>query len=267
MNYEISNHNNDNFLIFDNYNTYNYSLIFNATISFYISLYLFLHFKPVFKNELIFKFRNNDKLSIIHLLTYGMSSIHSIILSVSCILYLVNVLNIAQIFTVYYFSIAYFMGDLIIIFLNMIFNKKFSKEDMVFIIHHFITSMMELYVIISKNKDNIKDLMFYLNGGLIAELPVIFLNIIWFMKNNVINYYDKPLFKISFALLWINYLIFRFINVNYLCISLIQNNLIFEFLLSSPVAMMNNYWFYKLTKIFISILTVSKNIGINNKTK
>ena len=196
-----------------------------------------------------------------------MSTIHSVIISGSSILYFLNVINIAQIFNVYYFSIAYFMGDLIIIFLNSIINKKICKEDLVFVIHHFITSTLELYVIISKNNENINTLMYYLNMALIAEFPVIFLNIIWFMKNTVCNYYEMKFFKVCFVSLWINYLIFRFINLNYLWITLIPNNMIFEFLLGFPLVIMNNYWFYKLTKIFISVLNISKNIIVNQKTK
>lgn len=244
-----------------------YSLIFNSVLSFYISLYLFLQFKPIFKNELIFKFKNNDKLSIVHLLTYGMSTIHSVIISGSSILYFLNVINTVQIFNVYYFSIAYFMGDLIIIFLNSIINKKICKEDTIFIVHHFLTSGLELYVIISKNNDNINTLMYYLNMALIAEFPVIFLNIIWFMKNTVSNCYEIKFFKVCFVSLWINYLIFRFINLNMLAYSAFQNNMIFEFLLGFPIVMLNNYWFYKLTNIFISILNTSKNIIVNNKQK
>ena len=34
-----------------------YSFILNGVLSFYISLYLFLRFKPIFKNEFIFKFK------------------------------------------------------------------------------------------------------------------------------------------------------------------------------------------------------------------
>jgi hypothetical protein len=264
MNYQL----NDNFIIFDSYQTYDIdinSLIFNGFLSFYMTLYLFLYFKPIFKNEFTFKFKNNDKLSSVHLLTYGMSTIHSIIISISCILYFVKILNIPQMFNVYYFSIAYFTGDLAILFLNMIFTNQILKEDLIFIIHHFITSILELYVITSKN--NINDLVYYLNMALIAEFPVIFLNIIWFMKNNVINYYQKPFFKICFVSLWVNYLIFRFINLNYLSYTAFQNNMIIEFLIGFPILIMNNYWFYKLTKIFISVLTVSKKIYIDTKTK
>ena len=103
--------------------------------------------------------------------------------------------------------------------------------------------------------------------ALLAEFPVIFLNIIWFMKNTMIGYYEKPFFKICFVSLWVNYLIFRFINLNYLSYTAFQNNMIIEFLIGFPILIMNNYWFYKLTKIFISVLTVSKKIYIDTKTK
>jgi hypothetical protein len=262
LEFEFTNEN-----VFDTYDTYNYSFILNGVLSFYISLYLFLHFTPIFKKELNFSFKNNNKLTIVHLLTYGMSSIHSVIVSGSCILYFLNVLNIAQMFSVYYFSIAYFTGDLVIIFLNMIFTNNIAKEDFVFMIHHFITSILELYIIFSKNNENIDTMVYYLNMSLMAEFPVIFLNIIWFMKNTVINYYEKPLFKVCFVSLWINYLIFRFINLNMLAYSAFQNNMIIEFLLGFPIVILNNYWFYKLTKIFISVLNISKNIIVNQKTK
>ncbi len=261
---KIDNHDNhDNFV---SSNTYNYSLIFNGILSFYVSLYLFLHFKPIFKKELNFTFKNNNKLSIVHLLTYGMSTIHSLIVSGSCILYFLNILNIPQMFYVYHFSIAYFTGDLAIIFLNMMFNNKILKEDLVFMIHHFMTSILELYVM-STNNENMTTMIYYLNMALMAEFPVIFLNIIWFMKNEVINYYDKPLFKVCFISVWVNYLIFRFINLNYLGYTAFQNNMIFEFIISFPILLLNNYWFYKLTKLSISILRLSKNIITNNKTK
>ena len=248
-------------------NSLDNNFIMNATLSFYISLYLFLHFKPIFKNELKFTFKNNNNLSIIHLLTYGMSSIHSVIVSGACILYFLNVLNIMQMFNVYYFSMAYFTGDFIIIFLNMIFTNKITKDDLMFIIHHFITSILQLNIILSKNNKNIDTLIYYLNMSLMAEFPVIFLNIIWFMKNTITNYYEKPFFKICFVSLWCNYLIFRFINLNYLSYSVFQNNMIFEFIISLPLLMLNNYWFYKLTIILISIVNVSKKIVSNNKTK
>ena len=176
----------------------------------------------------------------IKLITMFNSLVHSLLVSINSILYLLNYIDFNTIKKYYIFSITYFIIDYLIIL------KYFDlKNKIAFFFHHLISSYV-LYIFVFINKED------QILNNLIAqcftsEFPIIFLNINWFL----IKYkkQNTKLFKICNHTTIITYFLFRICNFTYI---LFMNFYKYKFLirLFSIIYFLNCIWFVMLFKRF-----------------
>jgi len=131
------------------------------------------------------------------------SLVHSSIVSVSSVLYICDYIDLDLIKNFYIFSICYFILDYLIIL-----NYYDLKNKIIYFFHHTIASYI-LYCFINQNDYNK-----LIPIGLTSEIPIIFLNINWFLikykKQNTI------LFTVIDYISIITYFIFRICTFTYI---------------------------------------------------
>lgn len=160
---------------------------------------------------------------------------HAIITPLLSLMYIYNLID----FSIYQYSVWYniiYISTDIYLFLT----KRISIPNVyVFILHHII------FIIASFVSPIIP---VYYARGILSEISTIFLNLLWFSKHNKIHFTNEKLYNF---LLWINFLIFRIINLNRILYELYNSNYYQFSILLIPFIVLNNMWFYLLTKKII----------------
>lgn len=177
------------------------------------------------------------------------SLVHSMVVSVSSMLYICDFINLELIKNFYIFSICYFILDYIIVL-----NYYDLKNKIVYFFHHGISAYI-LYCFINQNDYNK-----LIPIGLTSEIPIIFLNINWFL----IKYGKRNtnLFKIIDYITVITYLIFRICNftyilfVNYYIYGNTYNHISKIFII---IYILNCIWFIGIYKRFKGKLILKNN--------
>ena len=168
------------------------------------------------------------------------SLIHSTCISIISILYLYKSIDLETIKVCYVISIYYFIIDYVFVL-----NYAYLKEEICFFFHHIITSYI-LYVFIYENNEE-TELNKIIAQGFTSEIPIIFLNINWFL----IKYkkQNTTIFRIFDHLMIITYFLFRICNFTYI---LIMNYYKYKFIIKlfTIVYFMNCIWFTILLKRF-----------------
>ena len=152
---------------------------------------------------------------------------HAIITTIMSVLFIVGTIDYDLLKYCAIYNIIHCISDM-----NLYITNKISRHDMKeYMVHHII------FIIVSfLSYEN----PYIYSRGILSETSTILLNIYWFLKkkNNRFSNYILILF-------WLSFLIFRIINVNVLVYNNSKN--IIYFIISLPVTILNNYWFYKLT--------------------
>ena len=160
---------------------------------------------------------------------------HAIITSLLSLLFIYNIID----FSIYQYSVWYniiYSSTDSYLFLT----KKIPTHNLTaFMIHH-------IFFIISSCISPIVP-VFYAKA-ILAEVSTIFLNLVWFSKHKKFNFTNEKLYNF---LLWINFLIFRIINLNIVIYEVINSNYYQFSILLIPFILLNNGWFYLLTKKLI----------------
>jgi hypothetical protein len=187
------------------------------------------------------------------LVSYFMSTIHGIIAGTYGLAYVLGFISIDGLSSGYYFSLAYFSGDITYFILSSESLKNF-KKNIPSIIHH-LALMTGFIVSLCGNNER---RAFHLAMGLIAEYAVIPLNICWYIKNNDQNYHVNKDFILCSKFVIVTYFITRVINLSLIIFSYYLEKMFVDLSLLAPITLLNYYWFYKL-------INMKNNIKKNTK--
>ena len=158
------------------------------------------------------------------------SFVHAILSSFFGFLYIFEFINYNILAYSIYYSIVYLLIDL-----YLYYTYKIDTKDIVeMTIHH---SLFILIALIAYK------FPLYYSYGIICEMSTIFLNLRWFAIKKL---YVKNIALYS-ILLWINFLIFRILNLNYLGYSMVMSEYCLYSILLIPFLILNMMWFYSLT--------------------
>jgi hypothetical protein len=175
------------------------------------------------------------------LVSYGISTIHSIFISLYSTLYLLNIIDNYDIKQAFFISISYYSADIYYVIDS---TKKLTKLDYFTLCHHIIMILM-YYVIFIEIYINLENtLLYYMNRGILAEYAVITLNYSWYLVNTKQDTSNKMI--ISSILTLILYFITRVVNFTRLIFNFWDDDLLPVIVLMLPLFLINYYWFYKL---------------------
>ena len=189
------------------------------------------------------------------LISYGISTIHSIFISLFATLYLLNVIDNYDVKQAYFISISYYSADIYYVIDSV---KKLSKHDYLTLCHHTVMIMMYYVIFIEINNDiNLENsLLYYMNRGLLAELSLFTLNYSWYLIHTKQENSNKMF--ISSILTLVLYFFTRVVNFTRLIINYWDDDLIPAIVLMMPLFLINYYWFYKLMCKAYRIYTKTK---------
>jgi hypothetical protein len=181
------------------------------------------------------------------LVSYGVSTIHALFMSVNSTLYLTQIIDNYDIKQAFFISMSYYLADLYYIIDS---SKKLTILDYFTICHHNIMIYFHIYVFNQTNPILEQFLLYYLNRGFIAEYSLLILNYSWYLVNTKQDNSKKML--ISSIITIILYFITRTMNFTLLLYNVIYDDLILESIVILPLILINHYWFYKIIcKAFI----------------
>ena len=165
--------------------------------------------------------------------SYLFSTIHAFLMSVCVISYFkYNIID----YSYYKYSLGYFISDTYIL-------KNSNFDDKIkFYIHHSIPIII-LFFYLNNYYNFIKNADEYVIYMYITEIPIITLNLNWFLIHT--NNQDTLLFKILLFFTVILYFLCRIVNLT-LILFYFYNN---EFILFFPILIigfLNYLWFFKL---------------------
>ena len=219
-----------NYLIY----TYLYELSFN-------NIYFAMSITP--KNY-IDSFNGSHKL-----VSYGISTLHSIFISLCSTLYLLNIIDNYDIKQAFFISMSYYSADVYYVIDS---TKKLTKLYYFTLCHHIIMILMYYVIFILNsistsisNDINLENtLLYYMNRGILAEYAVITLNYSWYLINTKQANSNKMI--ISSILTLVLYFITRVVNFTRLIYNFWDDDLLPAIVLMLPLFLINYYWFYKL---------------------
>jgi hypothetical protein len=191
------------------------------------------------------------------LVAYSMSTIHGFIAGTYGLSYVLGLISMDGLYSGYYFSLAYFLGDITYIILSSKSIEDFKKNILI-IIHHLALMTCFIVSLCGNNETH----TFHLAMGLIAEYAVIPLNICWYIKNTNQNYNVDKDFIMSSIVLIITYFITRVINLSFITVSYYLEGMYIYLIIVTPITLLNYYWFYKLL-----IINNNMNNNMNNNIK
>ena len=177
------------------------------------------------------------------LISYGVSTIHALLISLCSTLYLLNIIDNYAIKQVFIISMSYYCADAYNI---IVYTTKLTKFDYFTLCHHSVMIMMYYVILIQINNDlNLENtLLKYMNRGLLAEYAVLTLNYSWYLVNTK---QDKSINMIISSLLTlILYFFTRVVNFTILIYNFWSDDLLPAIALMLPLFLINYYWFYKL---------------------
>ena len=114
------------------------------------------------------------------LVSYGVSTIHALFISVNSTLYLTQIIDNYDIKQAFFISMSYYLADLYYIIDS---SKKLTILDYFTICHHNIMIYFHIYVFNQTNPILEQFLLYYLNRGFIAEYSLLILNYSWYLVN------------------------------------------------------------------------------------
>ncbi len=183
------------------------------------------------------------------LVSYCMSTIHSIITGTYGLAYFLNLISLDNLYSGYHFSLGYFSAD-IVYFILISESLKDLKKNMWVIFHNIILILMLVGSFIENSYDEEKR-AFYLAMGLIAEYSFIPLNICWYIKNTNKYYYFDQEFIMYTKILIVTYFVTCVINLSYILHCLYLENMFIDIIISTPITLLNYWWFYKLIHMIL----------------
>ena len=186
------------------------------------------------------------------LISYGFSTLNAIFLASFATLYLLNIIDTYTIKQVYFISMSYYFADIYYVIDS---TTKLTKLDYFTLCHHTVMIVMYYVIFIQINNDlNLENtLLYYMNRGILAEYSVLTLNYSWYLVNTKQDRSYKMV--ISSLLTLVLYLITRVVNFTVLIYNFWSDGLIPAIVLMMPLFLINYYWFYKLLRKAVRILS------------
>ena len=181
---------------------------------------------------------------IIQYHTYTYSILHSIIISITCVLYLLNYLSQIKTSFLINLSIGYTIYDFTVLINNYeIFDWKGIT------LHH-----VAMLLLLAGRESYFNEVVI----GLLSELSTIFLNISWilYQSDRTNNIY----FKLNSLLVLVAYFFTRVLNfpyLTYISLSIYDLNPVFIFMIVF-LSLLNIYWFRLLVLKAYSVKTKSQ---------
>ena len=220
--------------------------LFINRINIFLGILLFSGLNIFSKKYIPDFFIKKDRVFQYH--TYIYSTIHSFMISIACILYLFNYINVNLTSFFIDLSLGYTIFDLTVILSN---TQMFDWKGT--LIHH-----IAMLLLLSGRELFFDEVAI----GLLSEISTIFLNLSWILYQS--NKTDTKIFKIISILVLVSYFFTRVLNFPYLTyIAIIVYNLhpIFYTMILS-LTVINIYWFKLL---FAKALNVNKTKKITDK--
>lgn len=157
---------------------------------------------------------------------------HAIVTSLLSILFLYKIID----FSIYKYSVWYNV-IYIVTDIYLFLTKKIPNNNIIpYMIHHIF------FIIASYISPVVPT---YYARGILAEISTIFLNSLWFAKQKKFYFTNIKLYHI---LLWVNFLIFRIVNLNLLIYDAYNSKYYKYTIIGVPLLILNNGWFYMLTR-------------------
>jgi hypothetical protein len=154
---------------------------------------------------------------------------HAIISTIMSVLFIIGTIDYNLLKYCAIYNIIHCISDI-----NLYITNKISSHDIKeYMVHHILFILCSLSSYVNP---------YIYSRGIITETSTILLNIYWFFKKKNSRFSNYIL-----ILFWISFLIFRIINVNVLTYTMIYSKYSLYSILTIPVTILNNYWFYKLT--------------------
>jgi hypothetical protein len=207
-----------------------------------------------------------NKNTVHELVAYSMSTINALILCIVGLFHCINPVddNLNMIDYVFYFSIAYYMSDIIYLFIT----SKDYVSNISFVVHHLMSITMMVYQVqFTEYRNHVG----YIGMRLcLAEFSVIPLNYIWYLKNTDNNYKVNYNYVIAFESCFRLFFLCRILNYTHLLhllYKLVESEII-HYLMSGCVivlTLLNYVWFYKIYQIKNVVKKFYKNNNVNNK--
>ena len=214
-------------------------------VNYLLYTYLYkLSFNNIYFAQAITPPNYSDPLHGSHkLVSYGISTLHSIFISLCSTLYLLNIIDNYYIKQVYFISISYYSADIYYVIDSV---KKIKKLEYLTICHHTVMILMYYVIFIEINNDiNLENtLLYYMNRGILAEYSIVTLNYSWYLINTKQANSNKMV--ISSIVTIVLYFFTRIINFTRLIYNFWDDDLIPAMMLMMPLFLLNYYWFYKL---------------------
>lgn len=177
------------------------------------------------------------------LISYGISTIHALFISLYSTLYLLQISDNYAIKQIFFISLFYYLADIYYVTNS---TKKFKLLDYFTICHHIVMILMYNVIFIQIDND-IKlenTLLYYMNRGLLAEYSLFTLNYSWYLVNT--KQENTNHMFISSLLTLVLYFITRVVNFTVLIYNFWSDDLLPAIALMMPLFLINYYWFYKL---------------------
>ena len=241
-----------------------YKLLFGiSSFVLYTISYLTVIMNPKLA-EMITPNTYKNKNTVHELVAYTMSTINAVILCIVGLFHCINPVddNLNMIDYAFYFSIAYYMSDIIYLFIT----SKDYVSNISFVVHHLMSITMMVYQVqFTEYRSHVG----YIGMRLcLAEFSVIPLNYIWYLKNIDSNYKVNYNYVIAFESCFRLFFVCRIINYThllYLLYKLVESEII-HYLMSSCVivlTLLNYVWFYKIYQIKNVVKKFYKNNNVN----
>jgi hypothetical protein len=218
---------------------------FSGISIYLIYTYLYkLSYNNIYFAQAITPLNYSESYSSSHkLISYGISTIHSLFISLSSTLYLFNIIDNDDIKQAFFISFCYYLADIYYVRDS---TKIFKILDYFTICHHCVMLLMYYGIFIEIDNDIILEntLLYYMNRGLLAEYSVLTLNYSWYLVNT--KQENTNHMFISSLLTLVLYFITRVVNFTVLIYNFWCDDLLPAIALMMPLFLINYYWFYKL---------------------